>query len=134
MGTIDYEPVNTYGMYFSLDTLIDIAKEISIKTGIEHTVGDAIEHLNLTVCEDFIGKVYPVLPDGSDDEFSLADFQNEEIYIYRFDAQLNLFDGSQFNRFSECTKELRKVIGKCVPKDFDFKSNVHHIIGVRSAY
>ena len=125
-----------YGMYLNDETSRILAKTVCgfEKADWEEDSSECIQAVYEKLCDvisvvgQFSGVVAPVNSDGSvlwDDEI---EFDNDTVYYIPLGKEVHLFK-APYENIDEIVAEFKEKIGKYLPSDFDYTSNLYRVFG-----
>lgn len=127
--------VNDYGLLLSDDTMKYLAAKICDDYSDDeykedkHSFNDAVvETIGLEYISEFSGDAVRIAADGSDDWYSENNFSGDIIYYVPFSHYPNLFNVA-YSDMKSIINEMKGKIGKYLSEDFDYRSNIRHIVG-----
>lgn len=128
--------VNDYGLILDDDGLKVIAKNICDDYFDENWDDDDMymeyleyisDKLSLIYLSGFIGDVF-YINDRGYDSCDYKSYYDESLYYVSLNFYPGLF-GSHYENFDDVIIELKSRVGEYLPKDFDYRGNVRHLIG-----
>lgn len=129
--------VNDYGLVLNTNHLRVLAANICDDYSADEWNAKKYEYIEY-VCErlcmesisEFDGDAIPVLDNGEDDWRNSEPYGGDTIYYIPLCRTPTLFEAA-YKDIEEVVEEIKnKRVSKCLPKDFDYRNNIRHIIGV----
>ena len=129
--------MSVYGLYLTEADIREIASKICADysdEAYEKNKWDFIETVTYDYgyaeeCSNFSGEAFALLDDGRDDYGNSVTLPYDEtIYYLEFSKYPMLF-GTAYNSIHEIVVEMRDKLGSLLPSDFDYRSNLRHIVG-----
>lgn len=79
--------------------------------------------------EEFTGEAKPILDDGLNDWTRGGEYYSyDQLYYIPVGSYPTLFR-SAYENMDALIAEFKKKVGKYLPEDFDYRSNIRHIVG-----
>ena len=134
MSMRDYA-VNDYGLVLYEDTLKTIASHYcegyTEEAYEEDEYGFNDELYNNGIVDyisEFTGDVICITDNGTDDWRNADGYLGDWIYYIPVEKMGTLFEAA-YNNIDEMVEEFKEKIGKYLSEDFDYRSNIRHIVG-----
>ena len=130
--------VYDYGMLLTLDMMKTLAKmhcedftedefeedKFAFYEEVENVFGGEIEYIS-----DFTGEAKYIEDSGSDEWGSDTEYFNGDyIYYIPINRMASLFQ-APYRDMEDMIADFKSRVGKYMPKDFDYRNNLRHIIG-----
>lgn len=95
----------------------------------DENVAEALCDSEFCVCApQFTGEAFDIEDDGKDGWVSSLAYVGDEVYYVPFNKYPSLFK-APYNNIDEIVEEFKEKIGGYMPDDYDYRANIHHIIG-----
>ena len=133
MSMRDYA-VNDYGLILNDEVMRDIASKVCDNfSAIEYDLHkyDFIEEIMyeygaINYISSFTGEA--IVEDEEGDYYSSDYYDNETIYIVFLTRYPSLFR-TAYKSMDDIVAEMKKQVGKVLGDDFDYVSNIRHVVG-----
>ena len=131
MSMRDYA-VNDYGLLLTEETMKIIASKAcdDFEDIDEYCYGEAL--YENSVCEyigDFTGEAIHITDDGNDDYWKSGEsYSSDQIFYIHVSSYPTLFKPA-YENMDAMIAEFKGKVGKYLPEDFDYRSNIRHIVG-----
>ena len=130
MSMRDYAYVD-YGLVLDEDIINDIAAQVCEDfTEITNEYW-GYELYEKGICEyagDFTGEAICIDDKGNDDWRTTMIYSGESLCYIPLDKYPSLLNNA-YNSIDEIIDELKEKIGKYMPKDYNYRANIRHIVG-----
>ena len=127
-----YDAIDDYGLLLTEETMKIIASKVcdDFDNMEEDEYGYALYYDG--ICEyigDFTGKAVLILDDGLNDwTRSGESYSSDQIYYIPVSSHPTLFKPA-YESMNAVIAEFKKKVGEYLPEDFDYRSNIRHIVG-----
>lgn len=131
MSMRDY-PVDDYGLLLTDETMKIIASKVcdDFEDLEEDEYGDALYEKG--ICEyigDFTGEAGILFDDGMNDWMKNGEMYNgDRIYYIQVSSYPTIFKAA-YENMDALIEEFKEKVGEYLPEDFDYRSNIRHIVG-----
>ena len=131
MSMRDYA-VNDYGLLLTEETMKIIASKVcdDFEAIDEYCYGEALYENG--VCEyigDFTGEAIHITDDGNDDYWKDCEsYSSDQIFYINVSSYPTLFKPA-YESIDAVIAEFKEKVGEYLPEDFDYRSNIRHIVG-----
>lgn len=131
MSMRDY-PVDDYGLLLTDETMKIIASKVcdDFEDLEEDEYGDALYEKG--ICEyigDFTGEAGILFDDGMNDWMKNGEMYNgDRIYYIQVSSYPTIFKAA-YENMDALIEEFKSKVGEYLPDDFDYRSNIRHIVG-----
>ena len=125
-------PVDDYGLLLPDEIMKIIASKVcdDLEDIEEFEYGDVLYEEG--ICEyigDFRGEAGLINDDGLDDWMSNGEMYNgEQIYYIPISSRPTLFKAA-YENIDELIEEFKSNVGEYLPKDFNYREYIRHIVG-----
>lgn len=132
--SMNHYGVSDYGLLLTADMLKTIALQKYTCTEAEYDEDPwaYIDSLRNELCEyisEFTGQSVPITNDGHDDWFlPQEDYDGDTIYYVSAQSESTLFRAA-YRDIDELIEEVKAVVGKYFPEDFNYRAQLRHITG-----
>ena len=125
-----YYAYEDYGLVLNEETRKTICEKVFAEEPVEdEEYGMALYEAE--ICQaagNFTGETFYILDNGRDNWDRSETYDDDSVYYIPVDKYPTLFR-SAYNDVNEMIVEFRKKIGEYLPEDFDYRSNIRHIVG-----
>lgn len=131
MSMRDYA-VDDYGLLLTEETMKIIASKVcdDFEDIDEYCYGEALYENG--VCEyigDFTGEAIHITDDGDNDYWKSGEsYSSDQIFYINVSSHPTLFKPA-YESMDAVIAEFKEKVGKYLPEDFDYRSNIRHIVG-----
>lgn len=131
MSMRDYA-VDDYGLLLTEETMKMIASKVcdDFEYIDEYCYGEALYENG--ICEyigDFTGEAIHITDDGDNDYLkSDESYSSDQIFYINVSSYPTLFKPA-YESMDAVIAEFKEKVGKYLPEDFDYRSNIRHIVG-----
>lgn len=131
MSMRDYA-VDDYGLLLTEEVMKIIASKFrqNMEDADDYDDGDILYEEG--ICEyisDFTGEAMHVADDGSNNWVKLGrDYRGDSIYYVSTSSYPTLFKAA-YENMDALIAEFKEKVGEYLPEDFDYRSNIRHIVG-----
>lgn len=131
MSMRDY-PVDDYGLLLTKDMMRSIVSKVidDFEEINEDEYGDALYEEG--ICEyigDFTGEAGILFDDGTNDWIKTGEvYDGDIIYYIPISSYPTLFKAA-YNNMDDLIKEFKSKVGDYLPKDFNYREQIRHIVG-----
>lgn len=131
MSMRDYA-VDDYGLLLTEETMKIIASKVcdDFEDMEEDEYGDALYEEG--ICEyigDFTGEAGILFDDGLNDWISNGEmYDGDRIYYVQVSSYPTIFKAA-YENMDALIAEFKEKVGEYLPKDFDYRANIRHIVG-----
>ena len=131
MSMRDYA-VDDYGLLLTEETMKIIASKVcdDFEDMEEDEYGDALYEEG--ICEyigDFTGEAGILFDDGLNDWMSNGEmYDGDRIYYIQVSSYPTIFKAA-YENMDALIAEFKEKVGEYLPKDFDYRANIRHIVG-----
>lgn len=80
------------------------------------------------IANNFTGELYPITDEGKDNWDRSETPDDDSIFYIPVEKYPSLFK-TAYNNMDELVAEFKKALGEYLPADFDYRSNIRHIVG-----
>lgn len=87
-----------------------------------------VDKLGIESISEFSGEAFTINDNGESDWSNTDVYSGDAIYYVGTSAHPNLFKQA-YQNIDELIDEFKKKIGEHLPKDFDYRGSVRHIVG-----
>lgn len=134
MSMRDYA-VDDYGLVLNTNHLqclasrvLDDYSEEEWENGRLGIVQELVETLDIECISEFRGEAFVITNVGESDWSNTDIYNGDSIYYISISVYPSLFKQA-YSDMDELTLEFKKKIGKYLPDNFDYRSNIRHIVG-----
>lgn len=134
MSMRDYA-VDDYGLVLNTNHLqclasraLDDYSEEEWENGRLDIVQELVETLNIECISEFRGEAFVITNVGESDWSNTDIYNGDSIYYIGISVYPSLFKQA-YSDMDELILEFKKKIGKYLPDNFDYRSNIRHIVG-----
>lgn len=127
MRTYSYED---YGLVLD-DETIKIICEKAFADEPSEEEDDGYSLYDAEICQlagNFTGEILPILDNGREDWNNSETVDDDSVFYVPVAKYPSLF-GAAYNNIDEMVAEFKEAIGKYLPDDYDYRSNIKHIVG-----
>ena len=126
MRTYAYED---YGLVLTEETMKLICKMAFADDPVEYEYGMALYEADICACVgNFTGELFPITDEGKDNWDRSETNDDDYVYYVPVEKYPSLFK-TAYNNMDELVAELKESLGEYLPADFDYRSNIRHIVG-----
>jgi hypothetical protein len=124
--------VDDYGLLLTEETMKIIASKVcdDFEDMDEYEYGDALYEEG--ICEyigDFTGEAGILLDDGLNDWMKNGEmYDGDRIYYVQVSSYPTIFKAA-YENMDALIAEFKEKVGEYLPEDFDYRSNIRHIVG-----
>jgi hypothetical protein len=124
--------VDDYGLLLTEETMKIIAQKVcdDFEDMEEDEYGDALYEEG--ICEyigDFTGEAGALLDNGLNDWMSNGEmYDGDRIYYVQVSSYPTIFKAA-YENMDALIAEFKEKVGEYLPEDFDYRSNIRHIVG-----
>ena len=125
-----YYACEDYGLVLSKDAMKEMCKKEFVDEPVEdNEYGMALYDSDIcNLMSSFIGEGYYVNDDGTDNWGHSIYYNDDDVYYIPINKYPNLFK-TAYKDIDEIVAEFRERIGEYLPANFDYRSNIRHIVG-----
>lgn len=134
MSMRDYA-VDDYGLILNTNHLQLLASKIlnnfsekEWETNRWDMAEELTEKLSIECISEFCGEAFAITNIGESDWSNTDIYNGDSIYYIGVSVYPNLFKQA-YSNMDELILEFKKKIGKYFPDNFDYRSNIRHIVG-----
>lgn len=118
-----------YGLVLTDEIMKTICEKAFEEPVEDENYGMALYDEDICACAgNFTGEIFSVLDTGSDDVYGYDDIEDDSVYYVAARKYSTLFNAA-YKDMDEMVTEFKEALGKYLPADFDYRSNIKHIIG-----
>ena len=131
--SIKYYGVEDYGLVLDEHAINDIASQIFEDYTENTDIYWGYELYEQGICEyisEFTGSTKTLKDNGTDDWSRDIKYYNADGFFYIPVSKYPTLFKKAYNNMDEIVEEFKGKIGKYLSKDFDYRSSIHHIVGV----
>ena len=131
MSMRDY-PVDDYGLLLTKDMMRSIVSKVidDFEEIDEDEYGDALYEEG--ICEyigDFTGEAGILCDDGMNDWIKTGEMYNGDIIYYIPISSYPTLFKAAYNNMDDLIEEFKSRVGDYLPKDFNYRKQIRHIVG-----
>lgn len=118
-----------YGLVLTEETMKIICEKACEEPAEDESYGMVLYDMDICACAgNFTGEIFSVLDTGSDDVYGSDNIEDDSVYYVAARKYSTLFKAA-YEDIGEMVTEFKEALGKYLPDDFDYRSNIKHIIG-----
>ena len=118
-----------YGLVLTDEIMKTICEKAFKEPAEDESFGMALYDADICSCAgNFTGEIFSVLDTGSDNVYGSDDIEDDSVYYVAARKYPTLFNAA-YKDMDEMVTEFKEALGKYLPADFDYRSNIKHIIG-----
>lgn len=134
MSMRDYA-VDDYGLVLDMnhlhylsEKLLDDFTEVGWRTDKYGYIESVADTLGIEGISEFSGEAFIIKDDGESDWTNTDVYSGNTIYYIGTSKYPNLFKQA-YQNITELIDEFKKKIGDYLPKEFDYRGSIRHIVG-----
>lgn len=118
-----------YGLVLTEDVMKLICEKVCEEPTEDESYGMVLYDMDICSCVgNFSGETFPITDRGTDTYDGSEDFEDDSIYYIPAQKYSTLF-AAAYKNMDEMVAEFKEHLDKYLPNDFDYRSNIRHIIG-----
>ena len=118
-----------YGLVLTEETMKTICEKVCEEPAEDESYGMVLYDMDICSCAgNFSGEAFPITDRGTDTYDGSEDFEDDSVYYIPAEKYSTLFEAA-YKNMDEMIAEFKENLGEYLPDDFDYRSNIRHIIG-----
>lgn len=118
-----------YGLVLTEEAMKAICEKVCEELDEDESYGMALYDMDICSCAgNFSGEAFPITDKGADTYNGSEDFDDDSVYYIPTKRYSTLFEAA-YKDINEMIAEFKENLGEYLPDNFDYRSNIRHIIG-----
>ena len=125
-----YYAYEDYGLILHDETIKILCEKVFANEPSEEE-DDGFSLYDAEICQmasSFTGEAYPIRDNGGDDWDRSETYYDDSVFYIPVEKYPTLFK-TAYKDMDEMVAEFKDKIGEYLPEDFDYRSNIRHIVG-----